>query len=147
MAMGPYPVLDKSDASYQGRAESAAPTRDVVMIRIATIAALGAAALAVPAQAASFDCTKATSPVETAICQNPKLSEQDTEMAALWFAYNKVPMLMGANAARRDGATEFLRLRDACGGDVACLGRVYDARIAALRAEITGAMDALANQQ
>jgi len=116
------------------------------MIRFAIFAALGAAAFTAQAQAASFDCTKASTPVETAICQNPRLSEQDTEMAALWFAYNKVPMLMGGNAARRDAATEFLRLRDACGSDVACLGRVYDARIAALRAEITAAMDAFANQ-
>ncbi|WP_029075759.1 lysozyme inhibitor LprI family protein [Kaistia adipata] len=122
------------------------------MIRLATLAALAAAPIAAtafadPALAASFDCAKAATPVETAICQNPRLSEQDTEMAALWFAYNKVPMLMGANGARRDAAAEFLRLRDACGGDVACLGRVYDARIAALKAEITTAMDAFANQQ
>lgn len=117
------------------------------MIRLATLAALAAATVTAPAQAASFDCAKAGTPVETAICQNSRLSEQDTEMAALWFAYNKVPMLMGANGARRDAATEFLRLRDACGSDVACLGRVYDARIAALRAEITTAMDAFANQQ
>jgi uncharacterized protein len=145
-------ALDKRGAPYQGRAESAARTRNNAMIRLATIAALAAAplatvAIATQAQAASFDCAKASTPVETTICQNPRLSEQDTEMAALWFAYNKVPMLMGGNAARRDAATEFLRLRDACGNDVACLGRVYDARIAALKAEITAAMDAFANQQ
>lgn len=102
---------------------------------------------AAPAQAASFNCAKADAPDEIAICQDPQLSERDTEMAALWFAYNKVPMLMGANGARRDAASDFLKLRTACGGDVACLGRVYDARIATLRAEITSAMDALAGQQ
>ncbi|MCX5570841.1 lysozyme inhibitor LprI family protein [Kaistia nematophila] len=102
---------------------------------------------AIPAHAASFNCAKATAPDEIAICQDPTLSERDTEMAALWFAYNKVPMLMGANAARRDAAADFLKLRAACGGDTACLGRVYDARIAALRAEISLAMDALAGQQ
>jgi uncharacterized protein len=118
------------------------------MIRIATTAAsiLALTTLSAPAEAASFDCAKASTPVETAICHNPTLSEQDTEMAALWFAFNKVPMLMRANAARRDAATDFLRLRDECGADTACLGRVYDARIAALRAEITAAMDALADQ-
>lgn len=107
---------------------------------------LGLAAT-VPAQAASFNCAKASAPDEVAICQNPALSERDTEMAALWFAYNKVPMLMGANAARRDGATDFLKLRAACGSDTACLNRVYEARITALRAEISLAMDALAAQQ
>lgn len=101
----------------------------------------------VPARAASFNCAKANAPDEIAICGDPELSERDTEMAALWFAYNKVPMLMGANAARRDAASDFLKLRTACGSDVACLGRVYHARITALRAEITSAMDALADQQ
>ena len=119
------------------------------MNHLATLVLLAAASIAattLPAAAASFDCAKATAPDEIAICQNPKLSERDTEMAALWFAYNKVPMLMGANGARRDAATDFLKMRSACGSDVACLGRVYDARIAALRAEITSAMDAFANQ-
>ena len=102
---------------------------------------------AVPVQAASFNCAKAAAADEIAICQNPELSERDTEMAALWFAYNKVPMLMGANAARRDGATDFLKMRTACGSDTACLDRVYEARITALRAEISLAMDALAAQQ
>ncbi|MCX5579578.1 lysozyme inhibitor LprI family protein [Kaistia terrae] len=102
---------------------------------------------ALPAQAASFNCAKAVAADEVAICQNPELSERDTEMAALWFAYNKVPMLMGANAARRDAATDFLKLRAACGSDTACLGRVYQARVTALRAEISLAMDALAAQQ
>jgi hypothetical protein len=144
-------ALDKFGMNHQGRAESEARTRDDTMIRLATITALVAvftsSSLLTPAHAASFDCGKATTQVEVTICQNPQLSEQDTEMAALWFAFNKVPMLMGANAARRDAAADFLRLRDDCGSDAACLGRVYDARIAALRAEITAAMDALADQQ
>ena len=111
---------------------------------VLTILGLSAAA---PAEAASFNCAKAVAPDEVAICSNPELSERDTEMAALWFAYNKVPMMMGANAARRDGAADFLKLRAACGSDTACLGRVYEARITALRAEISLAMDALAGQQ
>lgn len=95
---------------------------------------------AAPAQAASFDCAKAAAPDEIAICQNPGLSERDTEMAALWFAYSKIPMMMGGNGNRHDAASEFLTQRAACGGDVACLSRAYDARIATLKTDIPQAL-------
>lgn len=112
------------------------------MLRAAllAVATLGAVAFTAPAQAASFDCAKAAAPDEIAICQNPGLSERDTEMAALWFAYSKIPMMMGGNGNRHDEANEFLTQRAACGGDVACLSRAYDARIATLKTDIPQAL-------
>jgi uncharacterized protein len=94
-----------------------------------------------PATAASFDCAKAKQADEIAICGTPELSERDTEMGALWFAWRNVPMLMGSNGVRHDVAAEFLQRRAACGGDVDCLRRVYRERIAALKDDIGKAMD------
>ncbi|MFC7399753.1 lysozyme inhibitor LprI family protein [Chelatococcus sp. GCM10030263] len=98
------------------------------------------------AQAASFDCAKAKAADEIAVCKLPELSELDTKMAALWFAYSKFPFLMGANGARQDEADAFLRQRSACGNEVACLKRVYQARISQLEDGITRAMNDVRRQ-
>jgi uncharacterized protein len=92
------------------------------------------------AHAASFDCTRATKADEVAVCRDPRLSALDAEMGGLWYAYSRVPMLMGSNGARMDMARAFLARRAACGRDVACLTAVYRARIADLRGGIDGAM-------
>lgn len=95
---------------------------------------------ALPARAASFDCGQAKAPDEIAICAHPKLSALDSEMGGLWFAYSRIPMLMGANGNRHDEADAFLKKRKACGGDVACLTMLYDARIKTLQDELTAAL-------
>ncbi len=92
---------------------------------------------ALPADAASFDCGQAKAPDEIAICTHSKLSALDSEMGGLWFAYSRIPMLMGANGNRHDEADAFLKKREACGRDVACLTTLYDARIKTLQGEIT----------
>lgn len=53
------------------------------MIRLACCAALlgGAMVVAGPVQAASFDCSKAGTPFEHAICDNPELSAADDRLA------------------------------------------------------------------
>ncbi|KAB7646457.1 lysozyme inhibitor LprI family protein [Polymorphobacter fuscus] len=96
-----------------------------------------------PAAAASFDCGKARTPDEVTVCATPALSSRDSEMGGLWYAYSRVPMMMGSNGARHDDAMQFLAQRSACGRDVACLTRVYDARNAVLRAGITDAMNTM----
>ncbi|WP_309084052.1 hypothetical protein [Chelativorans sp.] len=108
------------------------------MIRIlipspAAVVLTAAALVPTAAQAASFDCSKATEPDEIAICSNPDLSALDSEMGALWFTYSKLPMLIGASGARHDEAEAFLRRRGACGGDTACLHQLYVERIRMLR--------------
>lgn len=106
---------------------------------LATVAVL----LSQPAAAASFDCSKARSPDEITVCRTPELSSRDSEMAALFYAYAKVPMMMGSNGARHDDAQAFLVQRAACGTGVACLRQRYAARIIALKAGIDGAMQEL----
>ncbi len=88
------------------------------------------------ARAASFDCTSAKAPDEVAICTHPKLSALDSEMGGLWFAYSRVPMLMGSNGDRHDEADRFLKRRKACRSDVACLTKLYQARNRTLRKHI-----------
>ena len=116
-------------------------------LRAMLLALALAAALAAPARAASFDCSKARAPDEIAICRTPALSLQDTEMAALFFAYGKVPMMMGSNGARHDDAVQFLARRSACGAGIACLRQAYAARIGVLKAGITEAMQQMFDLQ
>jgi uncharacterized protein len=96
--------------------------------------------LASPAAAASFDCNRARAPDEVTVCRTPSLSALDSEMGGLWYAYSKVPMLMGGNGNRGDEARAFLDRRRACGANVACLTGAYRARIAALHQGIDAAM-------
>ena len=107
------------------------------------VAAAGLACILVapaPAHAAGFDCAHATKADEVTICRTPALSALDSEMSGLWYAYSRVPMLMGGSGARMDMAQDFLVRRAACGRNVACLTAAYRARIADLRSEIEAAM-------
>ena len=76
----------------------------------------------------SFDCARAATATEKAICANPTLAAADREMAQLYKAAS----------GQRDAQRAFLRRRNACGGDDGCLGDAYVARIAQLRG-LTGA--------
>jgi uncharacterized protein len=104
-------------------------------------ALLGAACLATPARAASFDCGRARAPDEVTVCRTPALSNLDSEMGGLWYAYSKVPMLMGGNGNRGDEARAFLDARRRCTRNIACLTTVYRARIAELHRGIDSAME------
>ena len=96
--------------------------------------------IAAPASAASFDCAKARTATEIAVCRTPALSLLDTEMGALWFSYSKIPMLMGSKGARHDDAEAFLASRNACGSKLSCLTTLYQTRNATLRAGIVQAL-------
>lgn len=111
------------------------------------IAALAVAALASPAGAASFDCSKAKAPDEIAVCANPDLSALDSEMGGLWFAYSQIPFLMGMSGNRQDEAHAFLQTRSACGASVSCLTAAYNQRIATLKQDITSGMQEYCSQQ
>lgn len=92
--------------------------------------------------AASFDCEKARTADEIAVCQTLDLSALDSEMDALWFAYKEMPLgTMGALNMRRENAQDFLRQRAACGRDAACLRSAYRMRIAVLKDGIRQASD------
>ena len=108
---------------------------------LTALATLAAACLATPAAAASFDCGRARAADEVAVCRSPLLSALDSEMGGLWYAYSRVPMLMGGNGNRGDEARSFLDRRRACGARVACLTGAYRARIRELHQGIDSAME------
>jgi uncharacterized protein len=101
---------------------------------------LAAMTLTAGAHAASFNCAKAKTSDEKAICASRSLSELDVKMATLWGVRMQVPMLMGSRGAAQDEQHQFLIDRGTCGASTTCIRSVYQTRIDALNAEISAAM-------
>lgn len=89
--------------------------------------------MALPAQGASFDCAKAASWIEQAICEDPALGRLDERMAAAYRhareAAQKDPPALERLASEQKA---WLAERDGC-RLTPCIGRVYERRIAKLR--------------
>lgn len=117
-------------------------------MKFCVLAALAAACLAVwphvcSAEVASFDCAKAASPTEAAICREPSLGAKDIRMAAYYRVLEEAAPAWSGMAYRefRDAERErqadwIAKQRDPCAGDLACLQQAYDARIAELTSTI-----------
>ncbi|MDB5420177.1 MAG: periplasmic protein [Brevundimonas sp.] len=84
------------------------------------------------AEAASFNCARAGTPSERAICGSRALEDRDVEMATS-FGLIRPVFAMGGRGAFMDEQSAWLVQRNRCGGDRTCLTRRYDERIAALR--------------
>lgn len=93
---------------------------------------IGAAPSVSTAEAASFNCARAGTATERAICGNRALEDRDVEMATI-FGLIRPVFAMGARGAFMDEQNAWLVQRNRCGGDTACLRRRYDDRIAVLR--------------
>ena len=90
--------------------------------------------LGVPVQAASFDCSKAKTPDERAVCASRALSEMDVEMAVRFETLaGLVPM--GTRGDMGDEQRGFLAARRRCAADTACLAAAYRRRIAMLKSD------------
>ncbi|MFZ4605411.1 MAG: lysozyme inhibitor LprI family protein [Caulobacter sp.] len=83
------------------------------------------------ASAASFDCNKARTPDEKAICADRALNDQDVRMAQLYDIVRHL-VAMGGRGAIMDDQTVWLKARRTCGANRACIGRAYTRRIAQL---------------
>jgi uncharacterized protein len=78
-----------------------------------------------PARAASFDCAKAATPTEHAICGNPALSALDTQLG---LAYDK---RLALDPSFRQIQRGWLAARNAgCAADGVCLGNLMHAELA-----------------
>ena len=88
------------------------------------------------AQAASFPCDRAEAADEKAVCAHRPLNDRDVEMATR-FEILKAVLPMGGQTKLRDDQEAWLTERRTCGGDVACLTGVYDARLKVLRAVLS----------
>ena len=88
-----------------------------------------------PVFRAGFDCARAATPVERAVCGNELIARGDLEMGALYRSL--LSALSGERAEQlRSGQRAWLKERNACGAgdaaDVVCIARQYAGRIAAL---------------
>ena len=107
--------------------------RDVVMIVALALAGVAAGYVGMgvfghSARAASFDCAKAASPSELAICANPTLSALDSQLGAAYA------LRIAAAPEVRDLERAWLKVRNVgCGKDAACLTRMTHAQVAWLR--------------
>src|SRR4051812_11960441 len=104
------------------------------MGRTAFLAAIAVALfVGSPSAAASFDCTKATSRNELAICQDTGLSAADEELAS---KYDRLQQKLPDDTDERQQLTAnqraWLRSLTSCEGDTTCLMGAYQARITML---------------
>ena len=79
-----------------------------------------------------FDCAKATAVVTKLICTTPALAAQDRQLNDLYTATLAQPTVDAAKL-KQDEADWLRQTRNAC-TDVACIGKAYEDRIAAIRA-------------
>jgi len=81
------------------------------------------------AQAASFDCTQATSPVEKTICANPQLEQLDSQLGQAYVQARK----SCPNQDIQNTQRHWLRDRRNRCSDASCLIAAYQARLAELK--------------
>jgi uncharacterized protein YecT (DUF1311 family) len=82
---------------------------------------------------ASFDCEKAGTATEKAICSDIPLARQDRALAD---SYAQALSWASDDAEKtkiRDTQRTWIGERNACGGDIGCLTSAYDARLKALQ--------------
>ena len=99
--------------------------------RLPLISLLYAALLPMTAHTASYDCTRATTATEIAVCDNSSLNRMDEDLAVQYRSLlNQLPPRRAD--ALRDDQRSWLVARNSCGADVRCLRARYEERIARL---------------
>jgi uncharacterized protein len=104
--------------------------------RVSLILAGLALPLGAAAQAASpFDCSMAKSAAEVAVCDSAELDALDRDASHLYYAKRDAFREAGKYDAADVLRTEqlgFLRQRDECGENVACIATLYKVRLKTL---------------
>lgn len=81
------------------------------------------------AHAASFDCDAQTlQPDEKVICDNRALNDADVKMVTTFDLLSGL-LAMGSRGALQDAQSAWLKKRQACGADAACLKSSYEERL------------------
>lgn len=103
----------------------------VVAIALATLLPATGAIAAPP-----FDCSNAQEPAEIALCDSPELGLLDREMNRLYFdkrdGWKAAGKLAEADALRTEQRA-FLKARNACNYETACLTAIYKKRLEDLK--------------
>ena len=115
-------MLARDDARLDGRRMGAAIR---IVALVLGIACSVSAAHAQP----SFDCRKASTATEKAICADPRLARLDRAIAV---AFRQLKAELQADDTLPNEQEEFLKQRDQCAADAACLMRALDNRRGAL---------------
>lgn len=113
---------ERGQAARCGRHMRSANLRSAMILAVLTISPMAA-------HAAGFDCAKAASPTEKAICADAGLSALDGQLAAAW---KKALAKGGDTAALKAEQLKWLEQRDRCDSDAPCLGDRYRERLASL---------------
>ena len=87
--------------------------------------------LSVPVSAASFDCSNARTPTETAICGDSSLGRLDEQIAEL-YASLRSASVSSERSKLLKGQRRFLQNRNSCGESLSCLRNRYESRRADL---------------
>jgi len=83
---------------------------------------------AIAADYAPLDCTKARSVTEKTICGNYVLGQAEARMATL-YGWTTQLVAMGQRGSIQDDQRTFIREREQCKAEMACLLGMYDRRI------------------
>ncbi len=101
----------------------------------------GALSLTITAQAQpSFDCGKASTRVETLICDKPRLAELDSELAEAYRTALRDAPWASANRRIRAEQKEWIARRNRC-QNARCIRKIYIRRIGALHNEVPDSGD------
>ncbi len=79
------------------------------------------------AEAASFDCGKAATRTEHAVCNHRALNDADVKMATTYSIIKRL-VPMGNRGVIQDEQVKWLRNRNACQDNVSCLSQSYRKR-------------------
>ena len=93
-------------------------------IKLLTLALLLSVGDATVGNAASFDCNKATTETEIAICADPELSFLDEKLGATWASQERQPYEVKLQ-------TNWLAKRNACEGNRTCITFYYNTHLQA----------------
>lgn len=95
----------------------------------ATLCAILLSLMSHGAEAASFNCdAKELQPDEKMICENRSLNDADVKMVTTFELLSGL-LAMGARGTMQDEQTAWLKKRQACGADAACIGAAYQERL------------------
>ena len=105
------------------------------------LAAVLQSSFALAGDYAPVDCSKANSPSERTICRSYDLGQQEARMATLFGVATSL-VAMGQRGDIQDAQRAWLKTRESCGSDTACLAKAYDARIR----NLNGVVDSIAKR-
>jgi uncharacterized protein len=106
----------------------------VKYVKSLSLALLLSAGIGGVTKAASFDCNKATTETEIAICNDPELSALDERLSGVYVRGRQVTKnVSGSNLEIQNNQIDWLNKRNQCGSETSCLLLAYQTRLEELK--------------